>query len=305
MKSLAVIFMVGFLAGCTSPAREEIDTEQGELLLHSIQPVQRDLSPLELSITGYQKMHLKGRIKKIEERFYSADQKNGTITKTPLHVGSILYQDNIVYFNEEGMLIKRELLNGKDIRHKSQFKYDPQKKLIKQIDIMPWDKSLVYEQELTYGLQDRLIRRINTYSNMSQSVHLFTYDTLHHRIIERNFTEGILISKKAHIYNEQDNLVEQITYVPPDTDTVLYELHYQYDSNGNVKEEINELSRIVCTFDEPGMPIKCEEYNLANNQLTGIETYSYILDSAGNWTEKTIFVDGKPFIIAVRTITYF
>jgi hypothetical protein len=65
---------------------------------------------------------------------------------------------------------------------------------------------------------------------------------------------------------------------------VLHTQSYTYDANGNLDTEVTSYS------DDP-------------QKLT--LTYKYVLDSAGNWTEKQEFMDGRLFSVITREISYY
>ncbi|MDR2026789.1 MAG: hypothetical protein LBQ01_04420 [Prevotellaceae bacterium] len=65
---------------------------------------------------------------------------------------------------------------------------------------------------------------------------------------------------------------------------VLHTQTYTYDKNGNVDSEVTSYAG-----DPQKLTLK----------------YKYVLDSAGNWTEKQEFMDGRLFSVITREISYY
>lgn len=94
-------------------------------------------------------------------------------------------------------------------------------------------------------------------------------------------SEGKLQQKTRQIW--KDELLDSVV-ITDGNNEVLVQVGFDYDQYGNVTNQHG--------LDQNKEPIKTE-------------TYTYEYDDHNNWVRRTHYVDGKPFYIMVRYITYY
>ncbi|SEW40534.1 BT_3044 domain-containing protein [Chitinophaga arvensicola] len=136
----------------------------------------------------------------------------------------------------------------------------------------------------------------------------YSYNTRGLMIAKQSFDEkGALLLTENFEYDSKDRPIEAVTI--EGTNGVPVKNTYTYDGN----------TRETAAFNKNGIVyrVRTEKFD-SNQQLTenvlrnrpanSVEEtfrYEYLYDAKGNWTRKTAYHDGKPFLIVERTITYF
>lgn len=107
--------------------------------------------------------------------------------------------------------------------------------------------------------------------------------------------EGILADICRLTYNGEDKTE---THCSPDGER-LYETTYRYAGAGRISSIENEDLRIEVGYDQTGLPMLSrgafigpdgEIYSNEDSRKHDIVRYEYVMDEAGNWTERTEFL---------------
>ncbi len=174
----------------------------------------------------------------------------------------------------------------------------------------------------------------NTYLNTEyiQVRNLYEYDSQNRMIAQTRYSKDELIYKTTYLYDGK-NIVKKETisakgvteysekncydkaghllerYTQDSYDKSMMHDIYKYDSIGNLtswtltRNNIPE-TQVLYKYDSHNNAIEVKTSN-GKGETVDSREYSYDHDDKGNWTKKTVSVNGKPSFIAERKITYF
>lgn len=245
-----------------------------------------------------QSENLKGRVQSYAKKtFVSAKNSNDFLLKYNVTYffnkkGNIVRVENYrennkldskeVFEYKNDKISKHNLLNNTGIiGKKTLFDYDSngnlasQKKYNSQ-DKLQYDTSYLYNQKGQLTTQQKLIPSINY--TMKED---YTYDDFNNLIVRKK-TARIGTTKETFRYNSDGLPIKKSEY------NAMGELFSVIDYEYNKQNDKTSLKK----YD-------------ANNSLNYYESYEYVYDANGNWTEKNSFEKGKKVSQEKRTISYF
>jgi hypothetical protein len=127
------------------------------------------------------------------------------------------------------------------------------------------------------------------------------------KVIQRiDHDRGEIIRTFNYTYNSSGKLQSETQQMPGSS----INFKYAYDGKGllNRKTEVNAAGKVLhtqsYTYDKNGN-VLTEITSYAGDPQKLTLSYKYTLDSAGNWTEKQEYMDGKLFSVLTREISYF
>jgi hypothetical protein len=165
-----------------------------------------------------------------------------------------------------------------------------------------------YKTKYDYDNKNRIVAE-SRYDKDSKPVYTTTYQYKGNNLIKKETTN----EKKVVDYSEQfnydpkGNMISHITFERYDNSNTVDK--YIYDALGN------KTDWTVLRNDVPAMKasFKYDDKNnlTATHAVDGSgkvieeKLYKFEYDTQGNWTKKTVNINGKPAFVAERTITYF
>lgn len=186
-------------------------------------------------------------------------------------------QHEIRFIYNANVLQSEERWTNQRRKSKTTYLYNDKNQKIKEV-LIDANEKLMYTASFEYD-NDRLVLEI--YRNEQNEVirkSTYAYNDEGHIIFQSKLENNIPEVIEQNIYNEQNQLVEQIV---TENGTLIWQQNYTYDVKGKVIESLS--------FDG----IKRE-----------LIAYQYEMDNKGNWINRTMLIDGKPKQIVSRKITY-
>lgn len=319
---LSLIIAILFV-GCNSDAKEELEFLSKDLSRYEL----RD-SVMSVTEYSYQAIDFTGEIKKGVPRRNEPKYIVRGLTKRPDFFGSAL--DFQVFFDRAG-------------KQTSRFKFlaDGAFRKSRQDTVNEMEKNVVYRKEVyVYDEQNRLIH-LNGYANdRLDSKIIYEYNEKGDTILKDHRSgDGSLTERYRYSYSrENGNLMYVKKYNEGGKEK--YKHTYTYDDRGNeVKWYNNLLLKYTCRreikYDTKGRKIRVWEDNShdpedtfdysyddngfiskirrirrpqrnSRERKTEITiSYTYILDSRKNWTQRTEFENGFPKFIVERILEYY
>lgn len=141
-----------------------------------------------------------------------------------------------------------------------------------------------------------------------------TYETKYQYDTNNNLLKSTTIGKDNQVeyseeltYDKKNNILSRLTFERYDNTKTLNK--FLYDSNNNaIKRQISKndvlLFEVNIDYDKNNNQISYVATELASKAVSK-RSYTYEYDTNGNWTKKTVFIDGKPKFIVERQIVYF
>jgi YD repeat-containing protein len=168
-------------------------------------------------------------------------------------------------------------------------------------------------ETLNYGENGMLTKSVRIDKDQRNDF-FYNYDSNGNRLeLIRNSTTSWRV-KTEFKYDGNGNRVEE---VQTGDDGLVGKTSYVYDTKGRVTEarSFNKqgmYARRTYTYAADANPIQEAEYD-PKGALVGKQTYSYELDSAGNWTKRITSAQGtsngkqviEPAEVTYRTFTYY
>jgi hypothetical protein len=192
--------------------------------------------------------------------------------------GEVLYHGIFIY-SPSGELVE-ERANNAEYKKKFVKRYSAATDGI-SVDIE-------YESESPYTLEKYIL------DSRKKVIQKIDYD---HREVFRTFT---------YTYNASGMLQSETQQMPGTN----INFKYTYDSKGwlNKKTEVDASNKVLhtqtYTYDKNGNVLsEVTSYTGDPKKLT--LSYKYVIDPAGNWTEKQEYMDEKLFSLTTREISYF
>ena len=263
---------------------------------------------------------------------------NGKVEKIIEKSGEAFPNVDVLSYNRDGFLVKKEHYKTKDI-HKDSLDYSKSYKYKfdskNRVNLITTDN---YDIEIKYRLKHYIMgsgwsTEKYTYNHKSYKIHqeielgladeYYKWNKDKTLLLELSFivnkkecmkyqqeTEGLGFSwdnhKYIYKYNEKELLISEEYKTKVDT---IYDLVFISDSSDNISSQYvfnhTESRSYVITF----------QYDINDNLITELTshfdgtkiiiTYDYEYDSQNNWTKKKSFVDGNLEDIDVRIISYF
>jgi hypothetical protein len=272
------------------------------------------------------------RIKVITELIHDPILKAGKF-----EVSAKLSKDSILnesYFNEKGLLLKRNTYNSKaNLESKILFKYDENNNNIES-GTYHYDGSLVSKKVNKFDGENRLIES-NEFDVYGKTINKRTtsYDSAGHRILTSyEWTNRGLVKTSDGIFDNNENNVANLYF---SDDALTSREIKQYDVNGDVVETIqyfpltNEQVATRCRYDNRRNKVEVVIFNNnlaksrtvfrydAKNNVTEILSYGvlgtleshheylYEFDAENNWTKRIHVFNKQPSSILVRRIEYY
>ena len=208
--------------------------------------------------------------------------KKGTIERIENFRENQKLDSKEIFEYENALLSKHILFNSiGTIGKKTLFEYDSNGNLISQKkysgqDKLQYDTSYLYNLKGQLTAQQKLIPSINY--TMKES---YKYDDFNNLIV-RTKTARIGTTKETFRYNSKALPIKKSEY--------------------NAMGEL--FSVIVYEYNLQNDKTSLKKYD-ANNTMNYYESYEYVYDSKGNWTEKTSFEKGEKVSLEKRTINYY
>lgn len=238
-------------------------------------------------------MGLKGNVKYIEERGYSAIEKFGKIEKDKNRNYS-LYS-----FNKDGNIIN--ILNSSII---TTCKYDSKGNKIEQY-YYELDGNLAGKSIYIYDSKGNMIEKDNYNPDSSlDHKYIYKYDSKGHRVEENYYnSEGMLNFKSINKYDSKGNLISSISY--NQFGEIDYKETYKYDLDDNCIEFSRGNGQSFIKYDSKRNMIEENMYD-EDGSLFNKSTYEYTYDNKDNWIKK-IFInkEGNAYYIIERKIVYY
>lgn len=185
-----------------------------------------------------------------------------------------------------------------------------------------------------FEYKNRLLTRVTTY-NSTESINkltLYEYDNKGVVVAQKKMNSGGKLQyHTTYLYNQAGLLVGQHKLIPSINYTMKE--NYVYNKKGQLSEKA-KIARIGTTketyaYNEKGLLSKKSEYNAmgelfsvisyeyneqndktglkkrdASGTMTYFESYKYVYDTKGNWTERISFEKGEKVSVERREITY-
>ncbi len=161
----------------------------------------------------------------------------------------------------------------------------------------------------------------------------YEYDAENRLTSQKKYNSaGQLQYQTRYFYNSKGQMLSEHKLIP----SINYTLKeaYQYDANNYVIEIAKKArigtTKVTFSYNDMGKVAKKSDYNAmgelysviqyeynqygdktglkkydADGKLTYFETYQYLYDKQGNWTERTNFEKGKKVSVEKRKVTYY
>jgi len=241
---------------------------------------------------------LNGRVKSYRATYYSVHERFGKIKKGP-KLNDSLFHDQYVAFNPEGNMIEAieyysdSTINSRFIGDPGYddnniesiyIRFDPDPKIERKPFILKSvkypsgemcemnyknDSSGIPVEEVIFDLMGRTIFTIIIKRDERGNP------------LEYKFSDGYTDQFK---YDDQGNRIDWISRAASGHTAMM---SYKYDQDGNmIEENINDFFK------------SSYKYQVDHN------TFSYVFDNRGNWTERTEYEHNIPKRIVVRAIEY-
>jgi hypothetical protein len=224
---------------------------------------------------------LKGRIEAIKELEYEADEKFGTPVKGDL------CKVTIFIFDKNNNVMEQTVYDQYGDKDKSiKYDYNDKNEFISLV-VTDDDNDTIYIKEIISrdGNRETFVEK-NFYKYLSYK----TIDTVHYELGKNGYAKtSIRIksdgtkSKTDYNINNKGELLELIWYYGIG-DSIRQRQTYEYDNNG--------------------LLIKTNTYNMYGSVRNDSTLYSYKLDDKSNWIEQTVYENGEINKIIEREIKY-
>lgn len=237
------------------------------------------------------------------------------------------------YFDEQGKIILETYDYDFDLFGEINYVYDEESRLLSIENVEGESGELVSGTYNTYDKEGRL-REMANKGMGNDKITKYTYDNKGNLTWTKIFDEDDnLVSAEEQITDKRGNPIRKNFY-DNDMNLKIYML-FEYNKSGyetkmqtyiageklfcKITYKYNNLNqvtkRVDCgpdgatdrnlrSFDEKGNLTEERSINIQNGK-TSITSYVYVYDERGNWTEKTIYIDGKEDDYTYRTISYY
>lgn len=185
-----------------------------------------------------------------------------------------------IYDKKGNMIIESMYLNTQDVQVRNKYDYDSQNRKI---------------SETRYSKDKMLYKTFYGYDGKNLVKKETTDDT------------GAIKYREKSKYDNKGNLLEHYTVDSYDQSITMDT--YQYDNKGNmtswtVTRNNKPEMQAVYTYDDHNNRISAKTSN-DKGETVDMRAYTYEYDIQGNWIKKTVTLNGKPLVVAERSITYF
>ncbi len=224
---------------------------------------------------------LNGRIETIKELEYEADEKFGTPVKGDL------CKVTISIFDKNNNVMEQTVYDQYGDKDKSiKYDYNDKNEFISLV-VTDDDNDTIYIQEIISrdGNRKTFVEK-KFYKYLSYK----TIDTVHYELGKNGHTKTSITiesdgtkSKTDYNINNKGELLELIWYYGIG-DSIRQRQTYEYDNNG--------------------LLIKTNTYNMYGSVRNDSTLYSYKLDDKSNWIEQTVYENGEINKIIEREIKY-
>jgi hypothetical protein len=192
--------------------------------------------------------------------------------------GEVLYLGVFTY-SPSGELVEEKVNN-----------YEAKKNFVKKYTVAPKEVTVNIEVE-----------------SEAPSIHeKYTLDLKKNVTQKVEYDRGKTVRTFKYSYNSASRLQSETQQMPGQS----INFRYSYNNNGQLikKSEVNAAGKVLhtqsYTYDANGN-IDTETTSYSDDSQKLILKYKYVLDSAGNWTEKQEFMDGRMFSVIIREISYY
>ncbi len=257
----------------------------------------------KMSVNDREKDNLRGPVKTVTEKEYRPVLVNGKIEK-----GNLLFT-NISSYTVDGRLIKKSFQSQDgELIQLDTFIYNNQKQLIRS----DHTSSLKQHKWITYRyVEDSLlVRSTHEYANgrKMDKIQLFNAEGYLVAFYEVHpWKPDAESNKEYYRYDSHGRKTEtHIDYFDKGTIKIFYE----YDANGNLTDEREFFSDSApgrfrkSEYNEHNHVVKhvvTQDGNILTTEITSYGTY----DAKGNYLQYSMFVDGMPYTIRDRVISYY
>lgn len=271
---------------------------------------QKDCGPLKEG-TDLEEFKMRGDVKELSQRYYKAvgskkDPKKGEQIGPPFYNKELRFDGN-------GMRTWRRLLDEekpkeKEKKERTVWKYDEKGKLLSKVHKAKGGE-VIWKEKARYDPWGRKVEKVKA-------------DGKGKKLQELRIKRGEEGKVQEELLYSSSGDLEQRTHFLRDTSGRIVR-KTQYD------DEDSELGRFTYERDEKGRPIEIKrygqdgqlqswreyEYNDKGHIVKEVHRnsddsvkkryeYSYEYDDKCNWTRKVSFVDGEPYRITERELTY-
>ncbi|MDR0726384.1 MAG: hypothetical protein LBF59_10325 [Prevotellaceae bacterium] len=240
---------------------------------------------------------LKGKVSSLVEREYQLTNYDYNTKKEERKVTFL--------FNTNGFKTEEKYTNpAGETLYLGTLKYAPSGELVEE-------KVNNYEQKKDfvkkYVTEAKEITVNLAVESETPSIHeKYTLDLKNNVTQKLEYDRGEVIRTFKYSYNSAGKLQSETQQMPG----LNINFRYTYNNKGQLtkKSEVNAAGKVLhtqsYTYDANGN-IVAEVTSYTNDPQELRLTYKYVLDSAGNWTEKQEFMDGRLFSVITREISYY
>jgi hypothetical protein len=240
---------------------------------------------------------LKGNVSSLVEREYQLTNYDYNTKKEERKATFI--------FNTDGRKTEEKYTNPSgEVLYLGVFKYSPSGELVEEhVNNFEYKKNFV-KKYLT--AHPNITVNIEVESETPQIHEKYTLDLKRNVTQKIEYDGGEVVRTFKYSYNSAGRLQSETQQMPG----LNINFKYTYNNKGRLekKSEVNASGKILhtqtYTYDKDGnIDTEVTSYTSDPNKLT--LKYKYVLDSAGNWTEKQEFMDGRLFSVITREISYY
>ena len=233
--------------------------------------------------------------------------KSGNITAIIRRNGDNSQLDRVVLTYKGKNLVEKKSFNSQDNpTDRTTYTYDPKGRL-KGEEMYLNTEYVQVRNQYEYDAENRKISETRYSKDKMIYKTVFAYDGKNVTKKETTAPSGAIEYREKSSYDKKGNLLER--YIVDSADKSVTHEVCNYDANSNptsVKVDVNNVpqSEILYTYDGHGNVTAVKISNGKGESLDSRE-YGYEYDDQGNWTKKSVIINGKPSFVAERKISYF
>jgi hypothetical protein len=242
-------------------------------------------------------MGLKGNVSSLVEREYQLTNYDYNTKKEERKTTFI--------FNMDGRKTEEKYTNPSgEVLYFGVFKYSSSGELVEE-HVKNYEAGKNFVKKYVTAPKNITVN-IEIESEASQIHEQYTLDLKKNVTQKVEYDGGEVVRTFKYSYNSAGRLQSETQQMPG----LNINFKYTYNSKGQPekKSEVNASGKIlhtqIYTYDKNGN-VDTEITSYANDPQKLTLKYKYVLDSAGNWTEKQEFMDGHLFSVITREISYY
>lgn len=240
---------------------------------------------------------LKGKVSSLVERAYQLTNYDYNTKQEE--------RKTVFLFNTNGFKVEEKYTNpAGEVLYLGVFKYAPSGELLEEkVNNYEYKKDFVK----TYVVTSKDITVNIAVDSDAPSIHEKYTLNLKKNVTQKvEYDQNKTVRTFKYSYNPAGRLESETQQMPG----LNINFRYAYNNKGQLskKSEVNAAGKVIhtqsYTYDANGN-INTEITSYADDPQKLTLTYKYVLDSAGNWTEKQEFMDGRLFSVITREISYY